>query len=1187
MYSKICIIFVSILSLSNTFGQSNAAFDAAVSHIKKNAEKWNLKSSDYKDLQISSQATSDKGITYLYLNQAYNDIPVRNAMMTVIINKENVVVSDAHNFVIDIESRINAKTPSLTPDVAIIKSAEHFGVNVKGKPQQNKRSDKGIFTFEFSELTKSPIQTQLKYELIDEKLVLVWNLSLDMKKSSDYWDMNIDAISGQFVSKYNYTLYCQHHKDAYARHDHCEVSTFRKLNNNLTNSKTSLASGAAAARYNVFKLPAESPNHGGREIVTDAQFPSVSPFGWHDTNGIDGPEYTITRGNNVYAYEDKNDDNQSDGNDTDGGPDLNFDFPIDLSKDPRQSNKASVTNLFYMNNMMHDVSALFGFTEEFGSFQQKNYSGKALDGDDDYIIAQAFDGITLHEAGQTNPQNPKINNANFTHVPDGFNGKMQMYFFNNEGGSVSIDEPESIKGFIPEYGIGQFGKVIPNADEPAITGKVALARDGSLNPTAGCNNIVNGSELNGKVAIIDRGLCDFSKKVFNAQQAGAIAAIVCNIVGVNGGNGEEIAGMAAGLNAGSVTIPSIFMKKSECDKIRVVLATGGEVSMTFQTRERQGAEYLDGSLDNGIIAHEYAHGISHRLTGGRLTTSCLNNDEQMGEGWSDFFALVMTHEPGDKGTDARGMGTFAFAQQITGSGIRRFPYSTDMNINPQTFNSAKGTKSPTTPCNGCHALGEIWADVLWDMYWAFIDLYGYDPDLNNKNSGNYKAIYLVMEGMKMQPCNPGFILARDAIFKADQLHFNSTHKCLLWNVFARRGFGIFADGGSKDDRDDGTENFESLPTCIEKLKITKTSSASINAGDEVSITLNAINHIPSRQSNVIITDELPDGMTYVAGSSAINPVISGNMLTFELGDMEYEKEINISYKTKSNKDNKSIRLELETFDNDFQWDIEKNEGNEDWLPTSDLYRSPDLSFNIINVAAETDASLRSIPYQITGNNPVVRFWHRHNTQPGNDGGFVEISVDGGVYIPVKNEKFIRNGYTGPLAYATLAIPALDAFWGNSGGNWTETLVGPWVDSYIDMSEYKGKSVVFRFRFASDATDAATGDLNGWFIDDFELLDVYKYTAQACISADGGQGEKACTEPFETFVNSEGTVNAEDITQDYFKLSLTPNPAHDYVVINVASPSETSASVVISSLEGKVVYQGKMKLDSRPLKTQFR
>ncbi len=1164
------LIFFLLCIYHQGKSQSKNLLETAVGHIRQHAEKWNLKSSDYDGLLISSQVTSEKGITYLYLNQSYQNIPLRNAMMTMIINKDGQVVSDANNFIQNVKTKINRESPVMSAEKAIQASADYFKIGLKSTPILSSRSNTGKLTFDWPEFTKSPIPAELKYELVDDKLVLVWNLNLDMKSSADYWDINIDASNGSFVSKHNFTTYCKHHKDAFSNPHNCSIKTFRKISDQTQNVDEVLT-GRAAASYNVFKLPAESPNHGSRFIATDDQFPSASPYGWHDTNGAEGAEFTITRGNNVYAYEDKNDDDDSDGNDPDGGTGLVFDFPIDLTKDPRESNNAAVTNLFYMVNMMHDVTTMLGFNEAFGNFQQKNYS-QAGDGDD-YVLAQAFDGITLHEAGQdiVNGSPTKINNANFSTPTDGFNGRMQMFFWDNEGGSISIDSPEEIKGFVPEYGRADFGLPIPNADEPAISGSVALIKDGSSNPTVGCGTILNKNEINGKIAMIDRGICEFSKKVLNAQQAGAIAAIICNIPGINGGNGEELAGMAGGVNGTSVTIPSIFMKKSDCDKIRLVLSGGTDVVMTFKARERVGAAYLDGALDNGIIAHEFGHGISTRLTGGRLNSSCLNNDEQMGEGWSDFFALVMTHEAGDQGTDKRGIGTFAVAQQVTGGGIRRYPYSTDMNINPQSYDDIKGTTAP-------HPLGEVWADVLWDMYWAFIDQYGYDPDWRNQNSGNYKAVYLVMEGMKMQSCNPGFIEGRNAIIKADEVHNSSANKCLIWNVFARRGVGYYAQGGSTSDRNDGVENFETLPTCIEKLKIYKDVTASVNAGDEVTVTLKAINHIPSRQNSVIITDELDNGMTYVTGSSPITPTINGNILTFEIGDMEYEREITLVYKAKTSKDNKSVRLELENFDGDFQWDIEKEEGNEDWLPTTDLYRSPDISFNIINVGADTDASLRSIPYEITGNSPAMRFWHRYNTESGNDGGFVEISVNGGAYVPVSSDKFIRNGYNGPLSYSTLAIPALGAFSGNSGGKWVGDFAGDWKDSYIDLTEYKGKTVVFRFRFGSNATIAAPGDLNGWFVDDFELLDIYKYSSKACISADGGQGEKACTEAVETLVNSEGTVSADDLSSDYFGMNVSPNPAMDYVVISATSPTKTTAKVEILNVEGKIVYQTEMNID---------
>ena len=69
------------------------------------------------------------------------------------------------------------------------------------------------------------------------------------------------------------------------------------------------------------------------------------------------------------------------------------------------------------------------------------------------------------------------------------------------------------------------------------------------------------------------------------------------------------------------------------------LAAGATVQLTIQIHTYP---QLDGDYDDGVIAHEYGHGISNRLTGGGTNTSCLFNAEAAGEGWSDFFALMMT-----------------------------------------------------------------------------------------------------------------------------------------------------------------------------------------------------------------------------------------------------------------------------------------------------------------------------------------------------------------------------------------------------------------------------------------------------------------------------------------------------------------------------------------------------------------
>lgn len=211
----------------------------------------------------------------------------------------------------------------------------------------------------------------------------------------------------------------------------------------------------------------------------------------------------------------------------------------------------------------------------------------------------------------------------------------------------------------------------------------------------------------------------------------------------------------------------------------------------------------DGDLDNGIIAHEYGHGISNRLVGGPSNVNCLNNAEQMGEGWSDFFGLVMTIEPGDTRTDARGIGTYVLGEPTNGPGIRPAPYSTSFGVNDFTYAS---TGNPSY--HNDHDIGFIWCTMLWDMTWDLIDVYGFDPDLYNGTGGNNIAMQLVIDGLKLTPCSPGFVDGRDAILQADAINNGGANQNLIWSAFARRGLGYTAQQGSSSSLNDQAEAFD-------------------------------------------------------------------------------------------------------------------------------------------------------------------------------------------------------------------------------------------------------------------------------------------------------------------------------------------------------------------------------------------
>lgn len=225
----------------------------------------------------------------------------------------------------------------------------------------------------------------------------------------------------------------------------------------------------------------------------------------------------------------------------------------------------------------------------------------------------------------------------------------------------------------------------------------------------------------------------------------------------------------------------------------------------------------DGDFDNGIIAHEYGHGWSIRLTGGPANSSCLQNGEQGGEGWSDYAALMFstnwaTLTPTIASANIpRGIGTYALGQPITGAGIRPYRYSYDKaNINNVVTYAKVGDSNFSQP----HGIGSIWATMLWDMTWEIIlqdnqivsNIYTVPANVVDMK-GNIAALKLVNEGLRLQPCSPSFVDARDAILNADQMLFGGRYRCAISKAFSRRGLGLNASTGTSTNDRIVTEDF--------------------------------------------------------------------------------------------------------------------------------------------------------------------------------------------------------------------------------------------------------------------------------------------------------------------------------------------------------------------------------------------
>jgi extracellular elastinolytic metalloproteinase len=1133
--------------------QKQTKLDLSLRHLETNYQKLGLVKEDIKDMNVNFQAEDENGIGYVFFQQTVNGITIKNALLN-ITTKNGKVAHIGNNFVENKMSKVVNAADKLNATQGLSKAMEALGIVGHRLPTVSKRESNKV-EFSKSSFSDNLITAEKKYDLVGDKLIPVWEYAIDLNNNADYWEIRMDRNSGAFVSKNNLTLYCNHEHDSYTKkHSGCGIEAHQEMKEQSVSVTSALN---AQASYKVYALPAESPSHGPHKIVEDPAFVETSPFGWHDTDGVAGPEFTFTKGNNVDAFVDKNDDNAKDADvaQPNGGSNLSFNFSHDKSKETSSSIDAVQTNLFYMTNMMHDITALYGFSEEWANFQTKNYSSKGKG--NDHVVAQALDGF------DSTPR--KVNNANFSTPPDGQSGSMQMFLWTSPVAGVRIDAPANLAGEVVEYGTAEFGSQIPGPTGAPVTGKIAIATYNNLSSPTLCCGPIN-EDLKGKIALIDRGLCGFSEKAKYAEDKGAIGVIICNVPGINGGTGEETTNMSASAVAPK-SLVSIFMKNSDCNRIRASINDKIDVVMTMKQFELKGPQYLDGSFDNGIIAHEFGHGVSNRLTGGGIVTSCLTNEEQMGEGWSDFLSLVTTVEPGDRGDDARGIGTYAEGQPVTGRGIRSFPYSTDMSINPLTFNNIKGLKNAQGVVRP-HAVGEIWTACLWDMYWKMVDKYGYDANWRNKNSGNAKALSLVIQGMKIQGCGPGFIRGRNAILASDTLLFGGVNAFDIWDVFARRGLGYNAKGGNPNNIDDGTENFETNPYKIELLKIQKEDVELVKPSSIVNIKLNSTNHFRGTQTDVQMSDVLPVGFSFIDGSSKYPAKVEGNKVFFNVGSFPFDKKDTLTYKVKATSQKSTSFKKYGFNESEEDWVIDALIGTNAFQLTDVAVKSGNQSFFIFEEDTKSDQVLQSPSFKVNGSNPALRFWHRYDSELTNDGGFIEISTDGGLAWTVIRDGFIKNGYNSAISYNTVAIPSLNGFSGSSNEKF--------IDTYLDLSKWKNQNIKIRFRFVTNETVSSSATFKGWFIDDVELLDLVYFDTQACI-ANGKSENGSCSEIRRIIMDTDATTPTKDLPTALSKVEFYPNPVSNILNLDIVASKITSVNITIVQIDGKNIYSEIVKI----------
>jgi large repetitive protein len=814
------------------------------------------------------------------------------------------------------------------------------------------------------------------------------------------------------------------------------------------------------------------------------------------------PGATTTVGNNVAAYADLVAADGFTAGDT--YADLTSPGTFDRSFDATQTAnvstdqiKAAVTNLFYMNNWMHDWFYDAGFDEQSGNAQTSNFGRGGVAGDAILAEAQDYSGT---------------DNANMSTPADGGRPRMQMYVFAGKGSqSLNVNAPAAISG-LKVSSTADFGQ-----QSFSVVGTVAQAA-----PADGCTAITNGASITGKIALLDRGTCTFAIKALAAQTAGAVGVIIVNNVG---GLPQGMAG------PGTATIPVMGISQTDGNAMKSALSPGPVVV----TMSRITAVSRDGTMDNTVVAHEWGHYISNRLVG---NASGLSNAMSggMGEGWADFHAMLLFVKPGD---DLNG--TFAVAGYTQGGpalgptapnngpyyGLRRYPYSRDLAKNPLTFQHvANGVALPATPPRGplggaanaeVHNTGEVWASMLWECY---SNLLGDTARLSFGQAQDRMKRYLVA-GYKLTPVAPNFTEARDALLAAIYAQDPADYQ-LCYQGFAKRGMGVgavspdrysttnvgvtesFVVGGAVTilstsltdapgycDADGTLDNGETgaVSVVLKNVGTTALSATTVtlsSTNPHVSFPSGATVNAPTTQPRETVTVTLPIRLTGAVGIETASIVASVTDSGFAIATPVTAASV---FRVNSDeKPNQSAADDVES--SNTLWTTGSSVASpvaaQLWRrvaigATDNRWLGPDYGAPQLNW-------LQSPPLTVASSgNFSFSFKHRYSFETGTsptvyyDGGQIQMSTDGGgTWTDIGTA---LAGYTGTLAGGA----SLNPIAGKTAYVGVSASYPALIPVTIDFGAAYAAGQTVRIRFAIGSDDAASAP--GWEIDDIAFTNI--------------------------------------------------------------------------------------------------
>ena len=261
-----------------TPAQSGTPLEIASSFLSSQVAAFGLTLNDLEYRLASSSVSEQTGTTHLYLRQTHNGLDIFYAVINVSVANTGAVISAGSSFVAT-NSLATTGTMSIYPEISAAQALRTFALSAgfgiiddiastfftSSKVPANvlRHSNSDIDLLEAPDISRNAIPAERVLIPVKDGLVSGWRLNVPLENGSHWYDAAVSAVDGAVLE---------------------------------------VADWVSNANYVVFAAPKESPSDGGRTNRIDPQNPGSSPFGWHDTNGVAGAEFTTTKGNNVNAY---------------------------------------------------------------------------------------------------------------------------------------------------------------------------------------------------------------------------------------------------------------------------------------------------------------------------------------------------------------------------------------------------------------------------------------------------------------------------------------------------------------------------------------------------------------------------------------------------------------------------------------------------------------------------------------------------------------------------------------------------------------------------------------------------------------------------------------------------------------------------------------------------------------------